>query len=70
VDHLTVRNVLINRDGNAAPEAVVLLKERAEVGTLHISQVQGFGIEAAVAGREKAEVVRISDTFINSVGQK
>ena len=70
VDHLTVRNVLINRDGNAAPEAVVLLKERAEVGTLHISQVQGFGIEAAVAGREKAEVVRISDTFINNVGQK
>ena len=48
VDHMVVRNVLVNRDGHAAADHIVAVKENAKIGTLTVSQVEAFGIEKAV----------------------
>lgn len=48
VDHMVVRNVLVNRDGHPAADRIVAVKEKAQIGTLAVSQVQAFGIEKAV----------------------
>ena len=48
VDHLTVRNVLVNRDGHPAADRLVAVKEAGQVKSLMISQVQAMGIDSVL----------------------
>ena len=70
VDHLTVRNVLINRDGNPAADTVVHVKPGANVGTLDLSHVQGYGIEAGIKVEGDVRVIRRHCVFINDEKEK
>lgn len=44
VDHLILRNVLIDRTGNPAPDRLLVIRENAQVGRLGMSSVYTTGI--------------------------
>ena len=71
VDHLTVRNVLVNRDGHPAADHILAVKEKADVGTLMIHDVQGYGVERAV-DRQGGRIgtVMAARVFVNGEEEK
>ena len=64
VDHLTVRNVLVNRDGHPAQDNVLHIRDGAEIGTLTVENVQGYGVERAVAVDDGAAVEKTYKHFV------